>query len=84
MMRDNPLIIRDIKIFLDLTFGFSAISYFVWTKTSSTHDIGTTYYIIDDFGIGVLLASICLGIIFWAKRAELPLAAQILNSGEYA
>jgi len=36
-----------------------------------TVDTGVTYYFVDDFGIGVLAASIILGIIFWAKRSEL-------------
>jgi len=36
-----------------------------------TVDTGITYYFVDDFGIGVLAASIILGIIFWIKRSEL-------------
>lgn len=36
-----------------------------------TVNTGTTYYFVDDFGIGVLAASITLGVVFWIKRSEL-------------
>ena len=37
-----------------------------------TNDTGVTYYFVDDFGIGILIASIIMGIVFWNKRSELP------------
>lgn len=37
-----------------------------------TADTGITEYFVDDFGIGVLLASVGIGYIFWRKRSELP------------
>lgn len=37
-----------------------------------TTDTGITEYIVDDFGVGVLLAALTLGYIFWRKRSELP------------
>ena len=39
-----------------------------------TVDTGLTEYFVDDFGIGVLLATVVLGYIFWRKRSELPSA----------
>jgi len=36
-----------------------------------TLDTGVTYYFVDDFGIGVLVASFILGVFFWTKRSEL-------------
>ena len=36
-----------------------------------TVDTGITYYFVDDFGLGVLIASISLGVFFWTKRSEL-------------
>jgi len=35
-----------------------------------TIDTGITYYFVDDFGLGILVTSITLGIIFWIKRPE--------------
>ena len=40
-----------------------------------TTDTGITYYFVDDFGIGILIASLIMGIVFWKKRSELPVAA---------
>jgi len=40
-----------------------------------TKDTGVTDYFVDDFGIGVLIASLIMGIVFWKKRSELPLTA---------
>ena len=40
-----------------------------------TRDTGITDYFVDDFGIGVLIASLIMGIFFWKKRSELPLTA---------
>jgi membrane protease YdiL (CAAX protease family) len=40
-----------------------------------TNDTGITDYFVDDFGIGVLIASITMGIVFWNKRSELPVTA---------
>lgn len=37
-----------------------------------TTDTGLTEYIVDDFGVGVLLATLLLGYVFWRKRSELP------------
>jgi membrane protease YdiL (CAAX protease family) len=37
-----------------------------------TVDTTITEYFVDDFGIGVLLASLVVGYIFWRKRSELP------------
>jgi membrane protease YdiL (CAAX protease family) len=37
-----------------------------------TLDTGVTEYLVDDFGIGVLLSSAVLGLIFWCKRSQLP------------
>jgi membrane protease YdiL (CAAX protease family) len=37
-----------------------------------TRDTGVTEYIVDDFGVGVLLASLILGYVSWRKRSELP------------
>jgi membrane protease YdiL (CAAX protease family) len=39
---------------------------------SMTTDTGITEYIVDDFGLGVWLASLILGCFFWMKRSELP------------
>jgi membrane protease YdiL (CAAX protease family) len=36
-----------------------------------TTDTGKTSYYVDDFGIGVFIAGMVLGIIYWRKRAEL-------------
>jgi len=36
-----------------------------------TKDTGPTKYFVDDFGVGVLLASLVLGYIFWRRRTEL-------------
>ncbi len=41
-----------------------------------TKDTGVTYYFVDDFGIGVLIASVIMGIFFWKKRLELPVTAK--------
>lgn len=35
-------------------------------------DVGPTEYLIDDFGLGVMLATLILGYVFWSKRFELP------------
>jgi len=40
-----------------------------------TKDTGVTDYFVDDFGIGVLIASLIMGIVFWKKRSELPVTA---------
>jgi hypothetical protein len=37
----------------------------------STRDTGFTTYFIDDFGVGVLISSVLLGVIFWNKRKGL-------------
>jgi membrane protease YdiL (CAAX protease family) len=37
-----------------------------------TVDTGGTEYLVDDFGIGVLVSSAVLGYVFWRKRSELP------------
>lgn len=37
-----------------------------------TTDTGVTRYVVDDFGLGVLLSVLILGYIFWRKRSELP------------
>jgi membrane protease YdiL (CAAX protease family) len=37
-----------------------------------TADTGITEYFIDDFGVGVTLAALTLGIVFWRQRKELP------------
>lgn len=37
-----------------------------------TTDTGVTEYIVDDFGLGVLLSVLILGYIFWRRRSELP------------
>ena len=44
-----------------------------------TKDTGVTYYFVDDFGIGILIASIIMGIAFWKKRSELPVTAKNIN-----
>jgi membrane protease YdiL (CAAX protease family) len=36
-----------------------------------TRDTGQTYRFVDDFGLGVLIASAVLGVMAWARRAEL-------------
>jgi membrane protease YdiL (CAAX protease family) len=36
-----------------------------------TTDTGLTEYFVDDFGLGVLLSSVALGLFFWRKRAQL-------------
>jgi membrane protease YdiL (CAAX protease family) len=36
-----------------------------------TVDTGVTEYLVDDFGIGVLISSLVLGYVFWGKGAEL-------------
>ncbi len=38
---------------------------------SMTSDTGITEYFIDDFGVGVTLASVIIGFIFWMRREEL-------------
>lgn len=40
-----------------------------------TIDTGVTEYVVDDFGIGVLLSALIAGYIFWRKRGELEKAA---------
>lgn len=40
-----------------------------------TKDTGITDYFVDDFGIGVFIASIIMGIVFWNKRSEIPVTA---------
>ena len=42
-----------------------------------TKDTGVTYYFVDDFGIGILIASIIMGIVFWNKRSDLPVIGTI-------
>ena len=37
-----------------------------------TTDTGITYYFVDDFGVGILIAAIIMGIVFWNKRSEIP------------
>jgi membrane protease YdiL (CAAX protease family) len=37
-----------------------------------TVDTGVTEYLVDDFGVGMLIASLVLGYVFWRKRSELP------------
>ena len=34
-------------------------------------DVGPTEYVIDDFGLGVMFATLILGYVFWRKRLEL-------------
>lgn len=36
-----------------------------------TVDTGVTEYLVDDFGVGVLISSLVLGYVFWRKGAEL-------------
>lgn len=36
-----------------------------------TVDTGVTEYLVDDFGVGVLISSLLLGYVFWRKRREL-------------
>ena len=40
-----------------------------------TKDTGVTDYFVDDFGVGILIASLIMGIVFWKKRSELPVTA---------
>jgi len=37
-----------------------------------TTDTGITYYFVDDFGAGIFIAAIIMGIVFWNKRSEIP------------
>jgi membrane protease YdiL (CAAX protease family) len=39
-----------------------------------TNDVGPTEYIVDDFGVGVMLATLTLGYVSWKRRFELPRA----------
>jgi membrane protease YdiL (CAAX protease family) len=36
-----------------------------------TVDTGVTEYLVDDFGVGVLISSVVLGYVFWRKGADL-------------
>lgn len=50
-------------------------SHNVWIKnvfTPLTSNIGITAYIIDEFGIALVIAFALLALYFWTKRAELP------------
>jgi membrane protease YdiL (CAAX protease family) len=41
-----------------------------------TVDTGITEYLVDDFGLEVVISSLVLGYVFWRKRSELPMSGR--------
>ena len=40
-------------------------------------DTGPTEFVVDDFGLGLVLAALALGYVFWRKRSELSRAVHM-------
>ena len=69
---------RGLPLYLLLTFGFSAIFYFLIIRSGHiagaggaiTTDTGPTKYVIGEFGAGLAITLILLAAYFWSRRGE--------------
>ena len=76
---------RKIVTFLLLTFALSTPLYWLIATAESIQAIFTpltgatalTPYVIDEFGIGLALAAVAVGYLFWRARAALSPAAAL-------